>query len=211
MMMPADEISKLDVSMTNPDKPPPMVVVPVDDPMLIVVSKLDDSLRDTVLPWEVKPAKTACPADVMFPVLVTSKLLKSIPAVVPVSELLPKLMFPEKVVAVREFVPPVIDNPLAPVIKLELSIPANTPAPAPVTDPALDTSKLVKSMSDVPAVLPDKMVSHPVPTLMALEVEPPVADEMLIPVPLVMAVPDRDKSVPEVAVLAVTFNKPVPV
>ena len=72
----------------------------------------------------------------------------------------------------RLTVPPLIDRPLLPVIKLVESSPANTPAPAAVTVPPVATSKLVKSIKLVPAVVPFKTVSNPVPTLMAFSVAP---------------------------------------
>jgi len=84
--MPAEEMSKLEVSMTNPDEPPPMVVVPVEVPVLIWVSKLDEWLSETALPVEVRPVKTAWPPAVRLPELLTTKLVKLIrlvPAVVP--------------------------------------------------------------------------------------------------------------------------------
>ena len=125
------------------EDPPPMVVVPVEAPVLIWVAKLDEWLREMGDPVEERPAKT--------------------------------------------------------------------PTPAAVTPPPVVTSKLVKSIKLVPAVVPDKMVSHPDPTEMALDVEPPVADEMERPVPEVIAVPDREAKMPEVAPLAVILRRPVPV
>jgi hypothetical protein len=128
--MPAEVKSKFEVSTIKDEDPPPKVMVPVEVPELIWVSKLDEWLRDIELPVEERPVKAATPAAVTFP--------------------------PEV------------------------------------------TSKFVKSIKEVEAVVPAKMVSQPEPTLMALEVEPPVAEEILIPVP-------------EVAPVAAMSKRPEPV
>ena len=94
-----------------------------------------------------------------------------------------------KVLLLEEFLKmaaPVFEDPV-PSVKDEA--PVNVPV-VPVTAPAELTVKLVNPIRLVPAVVPDSTVSHPDPTAMAFEVEPPVADEMLIPVPEVAPVAD---------------------
>ena len=93
----------------------------------------------------------------------------------------------------------------------ELDSPAKAARPAELTFPPAATSKLVKSIREVAAVVPEISVSQPDPKDMALEVDPPVADEIESPVPEVTPVPDRLSRVPEEAELAVMVRRPVPV
>ena len=58
---------------------------------------------------------------------------------------------------------------------------------AAVTPPTELTVKLVNPIKLVLAVVPDKMVSQPVPTLIALEPPPPTTEARLMPVPEVVA------------------------
>ena len=95
---PAEETSKLVESMTKAELLPPMVVVPVELPVLMLTAKLEEALRLTAPPVTVRPAvlvscweetkavkKPWLPA-VTTPAEVTSKEVKSkrlVPAVVP--------------------------------------------------------------------------------------------------------------------------------
>ena len=108
------DTSKLVESMTKGDELPPMVVVPVDVPVLRLTAKLDEALRLTAPPVTVRPE-----------VLLSNSLETR---------------------------------------------PAKKAAPPDVTVPPEATSKLVKSIKLVPAVVPDKMLSQPEPTLMAVSV-----------------------------------------
>ena len=63
--------------------------------------------------------------------------------------------------------------------------------PTPTIAPAEETVKFVKPMRLVPAVVPERMVSQPVPTLIAEEVKAPAPDSVRVPTfsPLMVSVP----------------------
>ena len=135
--MPAELMSKLDVSMIKPDEPPPMVVVPVELPVFIWVSKLDEWLRLIGAPVDDNPAKAPWPADVMLPPVVTVKLVKEIklvPAVVP------DKMVSQPVPADMAFEP-------EPPVMLERLI------PVPVVRPAADMSAIIPEVAELAMML----------------------------------------------------------
>ena len=71
-----------------------------------------------------------------------------------------------------------------------ISPPLTARSSARVSRPAVVTEKLVKLIKLVPAVVPERMVSHPVPTLMAVSVAAvPVRAPILIPFKVTSASP----------------------
>lgn len=87
--------SKLVEFMTSGALPPPMVTVPVDVPVFMLVAKLEEAFRLTAAPDTVRPAlPVSRPALVMVPVLVVD--------MAPVVVMASPAVLGDKVVPVRD-------------------------------------------------------------------------------------------------------------
>lgn len=93
---PAEETSKLVESMTSGAEPPPMVTVPEEVPVLILVAKLEPTFKLMAAPEAVNPKELVSnPAEVMVPEPVVEMfpevVMAPVPALTPTATTAPAL------------------------------------------------------------------------------------------------------------------------